>query len=183
MDNLFQEERKAIHDFELKVSQGSFSKEDLIAFKEQFKALTEESQVMCQISDRLQKKLDAANNQIKEKNQEINHKNEKLNDAINKMLKAQLSKKASTIMLTVTIIIFVSEELYLEPIVEYIFGYASLVLLLKGLLAIGLKACEATLESILEKMAKKRILKQTINEQKEPQKSPKKAAVKISPAS
>lgn len=180
MDKLFQEERQAINDFEEKIKTETFTQEDLISFKDKFKALTDESQVMCQISDRLQKKLDAANNKIKEKNEEINLKNEKLNDAIQKMLKAQLGKKASTIMLTVTIIFFVTEEIYLEPVVEYLFGYASLVLVLKGLIAISLKGFESGLEAILEKITKQRILKQTISKQEEPQK-PNNSMTEMSP--
>ena len=181
MDNLFQEEKKAISEFENKVHNESISQEDLHEFVNKFKALTNESHVMCQISDRLQKKLDAANKKIIEKNQEINHKNVKLNDAIQNMLKAQLGKKASTIMLTVTIILFVTEELYLGPVVEYFFGYAYLVLVLKGLLAISLKGFESTLESILEKLTKKRILKQTINKREESQQSHINSSVEISP--
>ncbi|XOV93317.1 MAG: hypothetical protein ACFHWX_01140 [Bacteroidota bacterium] len=70
---------------------------------------------------------------------------------IQRMLKAQLWKKASTIMPTVTIFMFVTVEIYLWHVVEYLFGYASLVLVLKGLLAISLKGFESTLGSILEK--------------------------------
>ena len=168
MDNLFQEEREVINDFEEKIRTNSLTQEDLIKLKDQFKALTEESLVMCQISDRLQKKLDVANKKIHEKSLEITHKNEKLNDAINEMLKAQLSKKASTIMLTVTIFFFVTEEIYLEPVIEYFFGYASLILLFKGLIAIGLKSFESTLERILENITKKRILKQAIKKDEQP---------------
>ncbi len=159
MSSLFQDENDILEDFQKKIDNKSYTHEDIIAFKEQFEGQTAESQVMLKISDRLQKRLDTANTKIKEKNDEIVSKNEKLNEALDNLMKARVGKKASTIMFTATILLFVSEELYVGPLLEYFVGYAYLILILKGLVAIGLKSFESVLENIFVNGAKRKIVK------------------------
>lgn len=158
MNTLFQDENEILEEFQRKIENESYTHEDIIAFKEQFESQTAESQVMLKISDRLQKRLDTANTKIREKSDEIISKNEKLNEALDNLMRARIGKKASTIMFTATILIFVSEELYLGPLVEYFVGYVYLILILKGLVAIGLKSFESVLENIFVNGAKKKIL-------------------------
>lgn len=167
MSRLFKDENEVLEEFQKKIDNKSYSHEDIIEFKELFEGQTAESQVMLKISDRLQKRLDTANTKIKEKNEEIINKNEKLNEALDNLMKARVGKKASTIMFTITILIFISEEYYLGPLLEYFVGYAYLILILKGVVAIGLKSFEGVLESIFVNGAKKKIIKQAREEPKE----------------
>ncbi|MBV6642294.1 MAG: hypothetical protein KI791_16370 [Cyclobacteriaceae bacterium] len=167
MSSLFQDENDILEDFQKKIDNKSYTHEDIIAFKEQFESQTAESQVMLKISDRLQKRLDTANTKIKEKNDEIVTKNEKLNEALDNLMKARVGKKASTIMFTATILLFVSEELYVGPLLEYFVGYAYLILILKGVVAIGLKSFESVLENIFVSSAKKEIVKEVRREQRQ----------------
>ncbi len=164
MNNLFIDENEKLEEFQKKIDDRSYTHEDIVAFKELFEGQTAESQVMMRISDRLQKRLDNANTKIREKNEEIVNKNEKLNEALDNLMKARVGKKASTIMFTATILIFVSEELYLGPMVEYVISYAYLILILKGLVAIGLKSFETILENIFVNQAKKKIVKEVREE-------------------
>lgn len=164
MNKFFLDENDILEEFQKKIDNKSYTHEDVVAFKELFEGQTAESQVMMRISDRLQKRLDNANTKIKEKNEEIVSKNEKLNEALDNLMKARVGKKASTIMFTATILIFVSEEVYLGPLVEMFTGYAYLILVLKGLIAIGLKSFESVLENIFVNSAKKKIVKEVREE-------------------
>ncbi|XOV91688.1 MAG: hypothetical protein ACFHWX_15925 [Bacteroidota bacterium] len=165
MSRLYRDENEVLEDFQKKIDTKSYTHEDIVAFKELFEGQTAESQVMLKISDRLQKRLDTANTKIKEKNEEIVNKNEKLNEALDNLMKARVGKKASTIMFTITILIFISEEYYLGPFLEYLVGYAYLILILKGVVAIGLKSFESVLENIFVNGAKKKIIKEAREEQ------------------
>lgn len=160
MDNLYQGEDKILSDFQRKIDEKSFTIEDVIAFKANYENLTAESQVMLRISDRLQKRLDSANSKITLKNEEILVKNEKLKEAIEKLAEARVGKKASTIMFTLAIVLFVSEEIYLGPLVEYFINFSYLILLFKGGIAILLKGIESLLEAWLTKGQKRQILEE-----------------------
>ncbi len=158
MSKLFEEEDEILEEFQKKIDDKSYSHEDVIAFKRKFEDQTAESQVMLRIGDRLQQRLDMANLKIKEKSDEIASKNNKLNQALDNLIKARVGKKASTIMFTITILLFISEEVYIEPLVEYFVGYLYLILILKGVVALILKSFESVLENIFVNREKKKIV-------------------------
>ncbi len=158
MNVLYQKEDNILENFQKKIEEKSMTYEDMIEFKEAYESLTAESQVMLKISDRLQKRLDTANVKITQKNEEIQQKNTKLKEAIEKLAEARVGKKASTIMFTVAILLFVSEEIYLGPLIEYFVNFSFLILFIKGGIALMLKVLEGLLESSLTKGEKKKIL-------------------------
>ena len=53
------------------------------------------------------------------------------------------------------------------PLLEYFVGYAYLILILKGAVAIGLKSFESILENIFVNGAKKKIVKEARSESRE----------------
>jgi len=158
MNVLYQKEDNILENFQKKIEEKSMTYEDMVEFKEAYESLTAESQVMLKISDRLQKRLDTANVKITQKNEEIQQKNTKLKEAIEKLAEARVGKKASTIMFTVAILLFVSEEIYLGPLIEYFVNFSFLILFIKGGIALLLKVLEGLLESSLTKGEKKKIL-------------------------
>ena len=161
MNDLYQQEAEVLKVLQQKIDGGDISIKDIQEFKLNYESLFEESRMLMKISDRLQKKLDTANKKISEKNDEILLKNQNLKEAIDKLVQARVGKKASTIMFTAAIILFVSEEIYLEPLVEYFVNYHYLILILKGGVALSLKFFESILESYFVNSEKKRILKES----------------------
>jgi len=71
-----------------------------------------------------------------------------------------VGKKASTIMFTAATVLFVTEEIYLGPLIEYFVNFSFLILAVKGGIAIALKGIEGFLETILTRGEKKKILMQ-----------------------
>ncbi len=164
MDKLYQREDRILESFTKKLDDKSYTYEDVVEFKSNYESLAAESQVMLKISDRLQKRLDNANTKILQKNDEILLKNSKLKEAIEKLAEARVGKKASTIMFTLAILLFVSEEIYLGPLIEYFINFSYLILLIKGGIALLLKVVESFLETLLTRGQKKEILDQAREE-------------------
>jgi len=161
MNDLFQQEAIIIKEIQEKIDAEDLYLDDVVEFKKNYESLSEESGMLMKISDRLQKKLDTANKKISEKNDEIILKNENLKEAIEKLVKARVGKKASTIMFTAAIILFVSEEIYLEPLVEYFVNYHYLILLLKAGVALCLKFFESALEGYFVNSEKRKIVNES----------------------
>lgn len=158
MSKLYQNEDVILANFQKKLDDKSYTHEDIVQFKANYENLAAESNVMLKISDRLQKRLDSANSKIVQKNEEILLKNEKLKEAIEKLAEAKIGKKASTIMFTLAILLFVSEEIYLGPLIEYFINFSYLILAIKGGIALLLKGVESFLEALLTRGQKKEIL-------------------------
>lgn len=158
MTNLYQHEEEALEVIQKKLDDDNCTMNDVREFKDVYQNLFEESRMMIKISDRLQKKLDTAKKKVQEKNEEVLEKNQSLKEAIEKLAKARVGKKASTIMFTMAIFLFVSEELYIEPFVEYFADYSYLIWILKGGIALSLKFFESFLESYFVGGEKKKIL-------------------------
>ncbi len=158
MTNLYQDETQTLAEFQEMIDEDRVYLEDVIEFKKKYENLATESQVLLKISDRLQRKLDTANNKIQQKNEEITEKNEKLRETIDNLAQARVGKKASTILFTATILLFVSEEIYLGPLVEYFVEYSYLILIFKGVIALSLKLLESILETHFISGEKNRIL-------------------------
>jgi hypothetical protein len=116
--------------------------------------------VITRVSDRLQKKLDGANSQIREQNNEIKEKNTKLTETISELAKARVGKKASTIMLTVALTLFILEQLILQPFIEERFAnlyYLDFIFLIAIFFIV--KLFESKLEDYFITAEKKRIMK------------------------
>lgn len=155
---LYHEEIKKLKDFRSKLDSHVIYKEDVDLFADDFEEMVAQAKVITRVSDRLQKKLDNANVQIRSQNDEITEKNAELEVTIKQLAEARVGKRASTIMFTLAIILFVSEEFFLERWIEDIVSIWYIDLMIKGLLALFLKFFESGLESFFLNQEKKKIL-------------------------
>lgn len=158
---LYHQEEHHLKSFREKVKNKDVFIEDIEGFVNGYEDLLNETKVITRISDRLQKKLDKANQKIHSQNVQISKANADLKDTIGKLAKARVGKKASTIMFTAAIVLFVSEEYYLSPVVEQYINLPYLSLALKGMIALMLKFVESGLEGYYLKQEKSKIMKNT----------------------
>ncbi|MFT6783517.1 MAG: hypothetical protein ACJA1A_003457 [Saprospiraceae bacterium] len=157
---LYHEEIRRLKDFRAKLDTHAIFKNDLDDFSSDYEELLAQARVITRVSDRLQKKLDNANVQIKEQNDQIKVKNVELEATIQELAKARVGRKASTIMFTLAIILFISEEYFVEPIIETFVSIQYLGIAIKGALALMLKFFEGGLESFFLNQEKRKILKE-----------------------
>ncbi|PIB34957.1 hypothetical protein BFP72_05900 [Reichenbachiella sp. 5M10] len=167
MKELYHEEQKILSDYVGKVKNKDLSMDDAVGIAVHYKDLLDQSKVITRISDRLQKKLDHANQKIKSQNSEIQKKNAELENTIDQLDKMTVGKKASRIMFIIAIVVFISEEQFLAPVIQDFVGvdYLGLVILL--IIAMIMKFLEGGLEKYFLKQTKKKILNQTTAEQKD----------------
>ena len=155
---LYHDEIESLRKFRAKIETHAIYKEDLDAFSDEYEELVAQAKVITRVSDRLQKKLDTANLQIREQNDEIKDKNMQLADTVDQLAKAKVGRRASTIMLTVAVVLFILEQIFIEPIIEkninipYV-GYGILALLF-----FLVKFFEGTLEKYFMNREKQKIL-------------------------
>lgn len=157
---LYHEEVKRLKDFRSKLDAHAIYKQDLELFSDEYEELVAQAKVITRVSDRLQKKLDTANIQIREQNDQIKLKNVELEETIRQLVQARVGRRASTIMFTLAIVLFVSEEFFLEDIIESYVTLPYLELGVKGGIALFLKFFEGGLESFFLNREKRKILAQ-----------------------
>ncbi|MEM9324536.1 MAG: hypothetical protein AAGA85_02725 [Bacteroidota bacterium] len=160
---LYQDEIDNLKAFRQKIDTKAIFKEDLDDFSNYYEELIAQAKVITRVSDRLQKKLDNANIQIQDQNVEIKDKNLELGTTLDQLAKAKVGKRASTILYTVAIGIFIVEQVFLEPLIEQKLAeeevnvpYIGLMIL--AVLFILVKLLESSLEGYFMKKEKKRIL-------------------------
>ena len=164
---LYYEEINNLHQFREKIDTHAIYKKDLEGFSDQYEELVSQAKVITRVSDRLQKKLDNANIQIRAQNVEIKDKNTQLEDTIQQLAKARVGRRAATIMLTIALLLFVIEQVVLQPIIDAfviefvgpnyaIFGSLGVLLILFFLV----KFFEGRLEAYFLNVEKKKILSQ-----------------------
>lgn len=161
MDNnreLYYDEIDSLRKFRSKIETHAIYKEDLDAFSDEYEELIAQAKVITRVSDRLQKKLDNANLQIRDQNEEIKSKNDELAETIDQLAKAKVGKRASTIMLTVAVVLFILEQIFIEPIIEENFGNPIVSLGALGILFGLIKFLEGALEKYFMNKEKKRII-------------------------
>jgi hypothetical protein len=156
---LYDEEEKALHAFKAKMREDKISRKDLTLFIDNYQDLLIQSKVITKVSDKLQSKLNKAHERIKEQNEEIVEKNMLLESTIGQLVKAQVGKKASTIIFTVAIVMFLSEEVFLGEAIAVIVHIQYLDLVIKGCIAFGLKFFEGGLETFFMKKEQLKIVK------------------------
>ena len=160
MDNreLYFDEIESLRKFRSKIDTHAIYKEDLDSFSDEYEELVAQAKVITRVSDRLQKKLDNANVQIREQNEEIKEKNVTLADTIDQLAKAQVGRRASTIMLTVAVLLFILEQIFIEPIIEQNIDVPYVGLGILALLFFLVKFFEGALEKYFMNQEKKKIL-------------------------
>ena len=162
---LYHEEIRKLKDFRSKLDTHAIYQNDLDEFSDHYEDLVAQSNVITRVSDRLQKKLDTANILIKEQNEDIKLKNLELENTIKQLVEARVGRKASTIIFTLAIVLFVSEEVFLEDIIESYVSMPYLDLIIKGGIALSLKFFESGLESFFLNQEKRKIIKQEKKEE------------------
>ncbi|MDE0472656.1 MAG: hypothetical protein OXH57_12030 [Ekhidna sp.] len=155
---LYSDEIESLKNFRSKIETHAIYKKDLDSFSDEYESLVAQAKVITRVSDRLQKKLDNANVQISEQNEEIKIKNLQLADTIDQLTKAQIGKKASTIMLTVAVILFILEQIFIEPIIEQRVNIPYVGFGILALLFFLVKLFEGFLEKYFMNKQKKKIL-------------------------
>ena len=164
---LYYEEIDSLRKFRSKIDTHAIYKEDLDEFSDEYEELVAQAKVITRVSDRLQKKLDSANVQIRAQNEEIKQKNVELADTVDQLAKAQIGRRASAIMLVVGILLFLAEQIFLEPWIDqnidipYV-GFGILIILF-----FVVKMLESALENYFMSRRKKEILRQEASESNE----------------
>ncbi|MEO9477756.1 MAG: hypothetical protein ABJG41_19580 [Cyclobacteriaceae bacterium] len=164
MDNpreLYHEEIKKLQDFRSRLESHSIYKEQLDEFSDDYEELVAQAKVITRVSDRLQKKLDSANLQIRSQNEEIKDKNVKLTETIDELAKAKVGRKAATIMLVVALVLFVLEQIIVQPYIEENFaGLFYLDYILLGGIFFLVKFFESRLEGYFVDSQKRKIIEE-----------------------
>ncbi|MEP0984188.1 hypothetical protein [Ekhidna sp.] len=155
---LYYDEIDSLRKFRSKIETHAIYKEDLDAFSDEYEELVAQAKVITRVSDRLQKKLDNANLQIREQNDEIKVKNTQLADTVDQLAKAKVGRRASTILFTVAVILFILEQVLLEPIIDEMFDTQFVSLGILGALFLLVKFSEGALEGYFMNKEKKKIL-------------------------
>lgn len=155
---LYYDEIDSLRRFRAKIETHAIYKEDLDSFSDEYEELVAQAKVITRVSDRLQKKLDNANLQIREQNEEIKDKNIQLADTVDQLAKAKVGRRASTILFTLAVVLFILEQLLLEPIIERYFETKFISLAVLGLLFMLVKFSEGAMESYFMNREKKKIL-------------------------
>lgn len=158
MKELYYEEQKILSDYVVKVKKKDVHLEDAVDIAVHYKDLLDQSKVITRISDRLQKKLDQASQKIKNQNLEIQKKNGELEETVTKLVEVTVGKKATRIMLMLAIVLFISEEYFLGPIIEEMIEIPFLDLGIKGMIAVFLKFFESWLETYFMNREKRKIV-------------------------
>lgn len=162
---LYYDEIDSLRKFRAKIETHAIYKEDLDAFSDEYEELVAQAKVITRVSDRLQKKLDNANLQIREQNEEIKDKNVELGKTIEQLAVAKVGRKASTIMLTIALILFMLEQVFIEPIIEQNIQIPYVGLGILAVLFFVIKFLEGGLEKYFLNQEKKKILAQEKKEE------------------
>lgn len=165
---LYYDEVSSLRKFRSKIETHAIFKEDLEDFSNEYEELIAQAKVITRVSDRLQKKLDNANLQIREQNEEIKEKNVELSQTIEQLAKARVGRRASTIMLTVGLGLFILEQIFIEPILQQ---HVNIPFLNYGILIVLfflVKVFESSLEKYFMDKEKKKILENEGNRKEEP---------------
>ena len=157
---LYHDEITHLKQFRQKIDTKAIFKEDLDEFSDHYEDLIAQAKVITRVSDRLQKKLDKANIQIQDQNVEIKDKNLELSNTVEQLAKAKVGKKASGIMLTIGLLLFVLEQIFIEPIIESQISIPYVGYLVLVILFFMVKFLEGRLEDYFMKQEKKKIIEQ-----------------------
>ncbi|MCU0437991.1 MAG: hypothetical protein MUC49_08730 [Raineya sp.] len=136
------EENLHLHEHELK--------DEYKRLLENFEEAIGQMRLITNVSDKIQKKLDKANAALDQKNQELDFKNKELQVTIDQLTQARAGKIATTIVLILAIILFLIEEVLLEPlIVDFVSTNQWVSIGIKLFLVLSLKPIESVMENVV----------------------------------
>ncbi len=158
MNDLYREERKLFQEFIEKIKSGRVYYREVDKLSSDYTAVLDQVSLVTKVSDRLQRKLSNAYEEIDVKSKVIQSKNAELEETLLKLAKAKLGRRASSIMLTIGVVLFILEEYFVE---DYLadanfptyFGWG-----IKIMIALFLKASESALENYLMHLKKNKIM-------------------------
>ncbi len=137
-----------------------YSLEDLwksyhVLFKSYEKMLGDAT-LMTTVSDRLQNRLNITSEQLKTRSEQIRlantkleQQNELLQNTIDELIKTKVSRRATTITLTVAVLLFLLSEGILEPWIEFQTDSFLVGFVLKGVIALLLRPIDYLVEKYL----------------------------------
>jgi len=119
-----------------------------------YKALLEQTRFLTWISGRLERKLHR-------KNLELNDKNNRLVSTLKELTKAEAGKSAYAIIYFITIMLFVLEEFFVEPVIKMFGDSLTFSILIKLVIVLLLKVSEGFIE---KRVTKKKAFKEALKE-------------------
>jgi hypothetical protein len=144
--DLFQLEKNILNDSAIVAENPELSVEEMKkeyeALRVHYSDLIDQSKLITRVSDKLQKKLDKVNGDLEARNGELQL-------TIDALTKAKASKKATTIVLILAVVLFLVSEGFLDPIIDLYAGGIAIALVVKGTLALLLKPVESFIENLL----------------------------------
>jgi len=125
-------------------------KEEYSRLLENFEEAIGQMHLITNVSDKIQKKLDKTNAAIDQKNQELDIKNKELQKTVDQLSQARAGKIATTIVLVLAAILFLIEEIFIEPLIANMVGsneWASAGI--KLFIVLSLKPIESVIENVI----------------------------------
>jgi len=151
-DKLFTNEAKVLQKYRELLITNTDQKIDRSSLEEltdKYKNLLEQSRFLTWISGRLERKLHKAN-------QEMFAKNNEMQATLSELTKAKAGKRAYAIIYFIAIVLFVMEELFIEPFITVFGGGVWYGILIKLVIVLFLKSSESFIE---EQIIRRTILK------------------------
>jgi len=130
-------------------------KDALDGLSNEYKKLLEQTRFLTWISGRLEKKLHRANHELKDRNT-------RLEITIDELISARASKNAYTIIYIIAIVLFVTEEFLIEPIIAKFGSGLGFSILIKLVIVLLLKVMESVIEERIKNKRKPEDIKATV---------------------
>ena len=141
-EKLFRNENSILHHYKVIAEENNSHDQARDALKEltgKYENLLNQTRFLTWISGRLERKL-------QRKNKELSDSNLNLNKTLTELTKAEAGKSAYAIIYFVAIILFVLEEVVIEPFVAAVGGHVGYGIAIKLFIVIMLKVSEASIE-------------------------------------
>jgi hypothetical protein len=141
-EKLFRNENRILHYYKVIADGNNSLDQSREALKEltgKYENLLNQTRFLTWISGRLERKL-------QRKNKELLDSNQNLNKTLNDLTKAEAGKSAYAIIYVIAIILFVLEEVFIEPLVVAVGGNVGYGILIKLMIVLLLKVSEGLIE-------------------------------------
>ena len=141
-EKLFRKEIHVLEHYEEYCTENKSSAENAAALRDltkRYKALLEQTRFLTWISGRLERKL-------QRKNRELQSNNVHLQQTLNELTRARAGRSVYAIIYSVTILLFVLEEFFVEPVINMFGDSIGYSILIKLAIVLMLKLSEGFIE-------------------------------------
>ncbi|HEY3404851.1 MAG TPA: hypothetical protein VGK59_15785 [Ohtaekwangia sp.] len=141
-EKLFRNETNVLEHYKGMITQETSpeaTKEALIKLTDRYESLLTQTRFLTWISGRLERKL-------QRKNRELQENNVTLQRTLNELTKAEASRNTYAIIYFIAIVLFVLEELFIEPIINMMGNSIGYGILIKLAIVLVLKMSEGFIE-------------------------------------